>query len=112
MLRCATLRLAVSRILGFLLIGDLARAQEQPAPTVLLIPIVTGNMLLTDSEGRTLYTRAGDQEGISNCLDSCLTAWPLFLVGVAPITPDGLYGNLGGIDRGDGTWQVMLDNWP
>ncbi|MEN3977130.1 hypothetical protein [Emcibacter sp. SYSU 3D8] len=35
--------------------------------------------VLTDSEGRTLYTYTRDMPGHSNCNDACATAWPPLL---------------------------------
>src|ERR1044072_6502805 len=72
----AGLRLAVSLLLAFVLTGGLARAQEQPASTVVLMPTGAGGTVLTDPEGWTLYTWDGDQEGMSNCFDACLLTWP------------------------------------
>jgi predicted lipoprotein with Yx(FWY)xxD motif len=112
----AGLRLAVSLLLAFVLIGGLsgglARAQEQPTPTVVLMPAGPAGTVLTDPAGWTLYTWDGDQEGMSNCFDACLLAWPAFVIDADLIAPDGLPGSLGLISRDDGTWQVTLDNWP
>jgi len=33
---------------------------------------------LTDPNGNTLYTYAADSSGVSNCMGSCLTAWPAY----------------------------------
>ncbi len=71
-----------------------------------------GGTIMTDADGWTLYTWGGDAEGVSNCADACLSAWPAFAIDAELISPDGLSGSLGFIDRADGTWQVTLDNWP
>ncbi len=52
-------------------------ANAQPAP------VKTGKLaagpVLTDGEGRTLYTYTRDMPGHSNCNDACATAWPPLL---------------------------------
>jgi predicted lipoprotein with Yx(FWY)xxD motif/plastocyanin len=107
----ACLRLAVSALFAFFLIGGVSKAQNQP-PTVML-PATAAGTMMTDPDGWTLYTWDGDQVGMSNCWDSCAQAWSPFLSTAEELTaPAGLAGTLGWIDRGDGTWQVSLDGWP
>lgn len=40
-------------------------------------PVFTDN-IMTDAAGRTLYTFDKDEAGKSNCVGTCLTAWPVF----------------------------------
>lgn len=48
-------------------------------------PTVEKNGLLTNKEGRTLYTFDKDSEGKSNCNAACLAMWPAFVVGNAAL---------------------------
>ncbi|MBL1241336.1 MAG: hypothetical protein COB13_005770 [OCS116 cluster bacterium] len=53
------------------------------ATSVLAVPITlmetTIGQVLVDSNGMTLYTTKGDQEGVSNCYDDCAANWPPYL---------------------------------
>jgi len=98
-------------LLAALIVGRVSSAAAQ-APTVTLVPNPTYGILMTDSSGWSLYTWDGDAEGVSNCYDTCATVWPPFTIDTDLIAPDGLPASLGLIDRGDGTWQITLDNWP
>lgn len=90
----------------------LARAEGQ-APTVILIPRPDyGGLVLADPDGWTLYTWDGDAPGESYCYDECAALWPPYTITGELIPPDDLPASLGLIDRGDGTWQVTIDNWP
>jgi len=44
-------------------------------------PTIESNGVLTNRDGRTLYTFDKDSESKSNCNDGCLAAWPAFTVG-------------------------------
>ncbi len=85
---------------------------SRPTPTVVLVPRGDLGLVLSDPDGWTLYTWDGDMEGVSNCYDACAAAWPPYTITGDLIAPDDLPGSLGLIDRGDGTWQVTIDNWP
>ncbi len=104
------LTLAVAMIVTFGATGQGARAQEEMG-TVVLVPSEGRGMVLTDGGGYTLYTWAGDEPGVSNCYDACANAWPAYMAWDVMGSPD-VPGTLGLIDRGDGTWQVALDDWP
>jgi plastocyanin/predicted lipoprotein with Yx(FWY)xxD motif len=81
-------------------------------PTVVLIARPElGGSLVADPSGWTLYTWDGDAPSESYCYDLCAVAWPPFLLMGELIAPDDLPVSLGLIDRGDGTWQVTLDNY-
>jgi predicted lipoprotein with Yx(FWY)xxD motif len=68
--------------------------------------------LLTDPDGWALYMWAGDEPGESNCYDACADEWPPYTIDSSPVAPPGFPGALSLIDRGDGTWQVTLDDMP
>src|SRR3954454_5103256 len=87
-------------------------AGAQAPITVALVPSAIYGSVLTDPDGWTLYTWDGDAEGVSNCYDACAAAWLPYPGGTTLQAPADLLGALGWIDRGDGTWQVTLDNWP
>jgi predicted lipoprotein with Yx(FWY)xxD motif len=65
--------------------------------------------VLVDSAGKALY--AADEEADSSvvCTDDCTSFWiPLTIDGGAP-SGDSLSGELGVVERGDGTRQVTFD---
>jgi predicted lipoprotein with Yx(FWY)xxD motif len=69
--------------------------------------------VLTDGQGKTLYTFSQDTNGASACSDACATAWPpLELAAGNPVAPSGLTGQLGVITRADGKRQVTYNNQP
>lgn len=66
-MKTLTLRLACILVISGLAVG-LARAQN----------VSQHNGLLTDSNGRVLYTFDKDPTGKSQCSGACLAAWPAF----------------------------------
>ena len=85
-----------------------------PAATVLSQRIGDFNSILVDSMGMTLYVFTNDAAGVSNCADQCAANWPPLTVESAdalmanPLLP----GELGTIERADGTTQVTYNGWP
>ncbi len=69
---------------------------------------------LVGAGGRTLYAFMNDEPGKSNCSAGCASSWPPFTVaaGEQPVAGDGVTGELGTIDRGDGTLQVTYKGAP
>jgi predicted lipoprotein with Yx(FWY)xxD motif len=69
---------------------------------------------LTNSAGMTLYLFTKDTvPGESACYDQCAENWPPLLAGDAPAAlPVGIQGELGTIDRTDGTKQVTYNGVP
>ena len=70
--------------------------------------------IVVDAEGRTLYVFDEDDPGSgeSVCTGECAATWPAAeSVDDAP-TADGVDGELGTIEREDGTLQVTLDGRP
>jgi predicted lipoprotein with Yx(FWY)xxD motif len=73
----------------------------------------TYGMILTDSNGMTLYIFTKDTPNVSNCSGQCLVAWPPLLVTAgAPTKADGISGTLGTITLPDGTTQVTYNDMP
>lgn len=70
--------------------------------------------ILTDSEGMTLYMFTRDEPNLTNCYDGCAAAWPPLLAseGEEPAAGPGVTGQLGVIDRTDGTRQVTYNDMP
>ncbi len=64
--------------------------------------------------GMTLYLFAQDEPGVTNCYDNCAVAWPPLLVGAGetPTAGEGVTGELGVIERTDGTLQVTINDIP
>jgi predicted lipoprotein with Yx(FWY)xxD motif len=62
----------------------------------------------------TLYTFANDEPGVSNCVDNCAVNWPPLTVESADAALRGfnLVGEVGTIERADGTLQVTYNGWP
>jgi predicted lipoprotein with Yx(FWY)xxD motif len=69
---------------------------------------------LVGSNGMTLYTFLKDQSGVSNCLDQCAVNWPPLLLasGQTLLNGDGITGQLGTIQRSDGSLQVTYNGLP
>jgi len=68
--------------------------------------------ILTDPDGNTLYIFANDTPGESVCYDQCATNWPPFIAEEPLSLPDGVPGELGLIERTDGTMQVTYNDQP
>jgi predicted lipoprotein with Yx(FWY)xxD motif len=64
--------------------------------------------ILTDMEGRTLYTFDNDAPGVSNCVDACVANWPI----LAAAEGDVAEGDYAIIDRADGTRQWTYKGRP
>jgi predicted lipoprotein with Yx(FWY)xxD motif len=69
--------------------------------------------ILTDADGRTLYTLSSDTPNTSTCTGGCLTPWPPFVSAAAPGAPAGVTGAFALIPRADtGARQVTLNGMP
>jgi predicted lipoprotein with Yx(FWY)xxD motif len=70
--------------------------------------------ILTDADGFTLYTFAQDTvgSGTSACVDNCADIWPPLTEDGEPTAPEGATGELGTIERADGTTQVTYEGLP
>ncbi|MBK8024918.1 MAG: hypothetical protein IPK19_26745 [Chloroflexi bacterium] len=69
---------------------------------------------LVASNGMTLYTFKRDTLDTSNCVDNCATAWPPYTVESADglSVAEGVPGEIGTIERADGTLQVTYNSMP
>ncbi|MGC9603512.1 MAG: hypothetical protein ABSF47_03530 [Minisyncoccia bacterium] len=87
------------------------------APGALALNIETDATLgkyLVAANGMTLYVFASDKVGVSNCTDTCAANWPPYTVkdpGTA-LASAGITGNIGTINRADGTIQVTYNGRP
>ena len=100
--------------------GDVWFAQKPkdppPPPIVKVSNHPEEGQILTDMDGRTLYLFTNDEPNQSNCNNAgaCDKAWPPLLVGEG-ITPTGtvsVTGQLGTIERADGSRQVTYAQMP
>lgn len=69
--------------------------------------------ILTDGNGRTLYTFDATTTDPLKCTGPCLGPWPAFQSGAAPTAPSGVTGTLAIITRSDNQQkQVTYNNLP
>ena len=71
-------------------------------------PTIETNGVLSNRDGRTLYTFDKDSAGKSNCSGGCAAAWPAFTVGNASLAG----GDFSIVVRDDGTQQWALQGKP
>lgn len=69
---------------------------------------------LVASNGMTLYTFKRDALGMSACVDGCAATWPPLTVESADdlTLSEGIPGEIGTIERADGTLQVTYNEMP
>jgi predicted lipoprotein with Yx(FWY)xxD motif len=80
------------------------------AGTTLDVHTMSGQQVVTNSKGFTLYWFAPDTSTTSKCTGSCATFWPPVK---GPATAgSGVTGTLGTITRSDGTTQATYDGHP
>lgn len=95
-----------------------AAATETAGGTTVMVAegaAAAGGALLTDGDGRTLYTFNNDTagSGTSACSPGCFKAWPPLLAGTSALTAGpGLTGTLGTIPAGGGEGQVTYNGLP
>ena len=71
---------------------------------------ISGQQVLTDAQGMTLYWFAPDTSTTSKCSGSCATYWPPVK---GPVTAgSGVTGTLGTITRSGGATQATYDGHP
>ncbi len=101
-------------------------ATPGPSPTPVTVPTSTTvivlklaqnpqlGSILTDAQGMTLYTYKNDAPDKSNCTGGCATLWPPLTIGfdVTPGAGPGVSGNIGVLERSDGTYQVWYNDAP
>ena len=111
--RVLPLTAAVSIIALALL--SVALATPKAAPVAAGTPVlkarqIGGVLVLTNAKGLTLYSFAPDSPTKSACYGSCAAYWPP-VPGHASAGP-GVTGQLGTINRTDGTTQAVYDGHP
>jgi predicted lipoprotein with Yx(FWY)xxD motif len=78
--------------------------------TTLAVKTISGQQVVTNAAGFTLYWFAPDTSTTSKCTGSCATYWPPVK---GPATAmSGVTGTLGTITRPDGTTQATYDGHP
>jgi predicted lipoprotein with Yx(FWY)xxD motif len=68
--------------------------------------------ILTDADGATLYVFTNDSDGQSACTGQCAATWPPLAAAGEPTGDDAVTGELGTIERDDGTTQVTIEGMP
>jgi len=70
--------------------------------------------ILTDPQGRTVYTYKDDRPDQSVCTSDCIRSWPPVTInkGWQPVAGPRVPGTVGAIARSDGTYQVTYDGAP
>lgn len=92
--------------------GDPAGA---PASTAVLATADTDlGEVVVDAEGRTVYVFDSDEAGSgeSTCSGECLEQWPPVVADGPDVPAGGVTGEVGTIERDDGTLQVTLGGLP
>ncbi len=101
--------------LGFLLpmMAHTVAAKSQDDAFVMVADDAANGAILTDAEGKTLYLFTPDTvAGESACYDKCAENWPPLAAGDAMTLPEGVPGELGSIDRTDGSKQATYNDIP
>jgi predicted lipoprotein with Yx(FWY)xxD motif len=104
--------LLIVPLLFLALAGSVAMAQDDTTVKTAEAPDL--GAIFTDAEGMTLYIFLNDEpnSGESTCYDQCEENWPVFSADEPLTLPDGVPGELGTIERTDGTMQVTYNGWP
>lgn len=69
---------------------------------------IGGKMVLTDSNGMTLYIFDKDTAGVTNCYDSCAEKWPPLFADASAMAE----GDFTLVDRTDGTKMWAYKSMP
>jgi predicted lipoprotein with Yx(FWY)xxD motif len=95
------------------LVGSSLLAQDMPNTLNVSSSTGVGSYLVANN-GMTLYAFKRDGLGVSNCVDNCATAWPPYTVESAEglSVADGIPGDIGTIERADGSLQVTYNQMP
>lgn len=93
----------------------LTETSRAAGPIVMLHEDAKLGQILVDAKGMTLYVFDNDEAGKSNCTGQCLQNWPALTVtgkDAALTAGAGVTGQLGVIERTDGTYQVTMNGMP
>jgi predicted lipoprotein with Yx(FWY)xxD motif len=90
---------------------------EQPAAagagaTVSVAEVDGVGSVLVDRSGKALYTADQEADGAIRCRGGCLTIWLPLEASGTPTGSDDVTGELGTVERPDGTKQVTYDGRP
>ena len=88
-------------------------AAAQDDSSIMVAEDAANGAILTDAAGMTLYLFTPDtMAGESACADDCAVNWPPLAPADDMALPEGVPGELGTIDRADGTQQVTYNDIP
>jgi predicted lipoprotein with Yx(FWY)xxD motif len=96
-------------------------ATPTPTPSASAAPVVLtqsvgsmGTILVAASNSHSVYTFGSDSPGVSNCNGGCSAIWPAVSIasGQTPTGGPGVTGQLGTINRSDGSLQVTYKGLP
>jgi predicted lipoprotein with Yx(FWY)xxD motif len=87
-------------------------AATEPAGTALGVADSEFGPIVTDEAGVTLYVFTRDSGGQSACVDQCASTWPPLVAEGEPAGSPDVTGELGTIERPDGSSQVTLGGMP
>jgi predicted lipoprotein with Yx(FWY)xxD motif len=89
-------------------------SSDSGAPVSVGTTITPLGTVLVGTNGRSLYTRAGDSATLSTCTGSCATSWPPLTVppGQQAVGGPGVNGSFGAFARPDGSIQATYDGRP
>jgi predicted lipoprotein with Yx(FWY)xxD motif len=84
------------------------------SPTIRAQEVGNLGTVLVNSTGLTLYFLKGETASDIQCTGSCATEWPPLTVtnGVQPTVASGVPGQVGTVQRPDGSLQVIYDGKP
>ncbi|MFH6602866.1 hypothetical protein ACEZ3G_05215 [Maribacter algicola] len=85
----------------------------EPTPnTIRLIDNAAFGKIMTDAEGKSLYLFSRDTKDTSECLDGCLSSWPVFFQETITVDTGLNTADFATIDRTDGAKQTTYKGWP
>ena len=96
-------------------IVDDPQQMDDPEPVVNSVKLGDSNTLgkiLTDADGMYLYFFSLDTKDTSECLDACLSSWPVFYKETITVDAGLNASDFSTIDRTDGTKQTTYKGWP
>jgi predicted lipoprotein with Yx(FWY)xxD motif len=93
--------------------GDDNGSSSSDTAETVSVESIDGADVLVDSRGAALYTSEQEEDGRVRCVKSCASVWlPLDAPSGQPSAADDVRGELGVVERPDGTRQVTLDGAP
>jgi predicted lipoprotein with Yx(FWY)xxD motif len=97
-----------------LLFGWSSAALAANGPTVSIGSNATFGQILTDAQGKALYTFSGDHSAVGTCTGGCAAVWPPLTIpnGTMPSAGAGVPGTLAAALQPDGATQVTYNGSP